>query len=435
MVWALATRQHSVGPELLDEISLSALTHMHSASSFAISILLWGIAKISTLPAQVPGTLEEGELVEASIRQLTWLMPEIRASQDLANALWALATVTPILRRPLSQEALADLSGPWADTALALFTGSDENGAPLIQPQHMSNILWAYAQLRIMVKDGDLLRLGLKEILRKPSAFSVEELVAVVWSAAVLRCPLPEGAAAVLVRCVLDNPSRADPQALCNMCWALAVLGELDQATLCELVGALSHRLSISDAENLTLENATQLLRADEAVSGPRAKVGCTTGEGRVSCLPTSLELRARRLVLSSISDSPTTQSPLLEGVSRALEVLGVPHSVSWRTPDGLLAVDVLVPRQAPHPPLALLVDGPWHFRALPPYEPLGRSELRNRLLAARGYGVLVIPWFDWDAAVSQGRDVGLQFLQAKLQSAGFLVDQRTSKIPEDAVE
>jgi hypothetical protein len=84
--------------------------------------------------------------------------------------------------------------------------------------------------------------------------------------------------------------------------------------------------------------------------------------------------------------------SPLLEGVSRALEVLGVPHSVSWRTPDGLLAVDVLVPRQAPHPPLALLVDGPWHFRALPPYEPLGRSELRNRLLAARGYGVLVIP-------------------------------------------
>jgi hypothetical protein len=36
----------------------------------------------------------------------------------------------------------------------------------------------------------------------------------VVWSAAVLRCPLPEGAAAILVRCVLDNPSRADPQVL-----------------------------------------------------------------------------------------------------------------------------------------------------------------------------------------------------------------------------
>jgi hypothetical protein len=81
--------------------------------------------------------------------QLTWLMPEIRASQDLANALWALATVAPILRRPLSQEALADLSGPWADTALALFTCSDENGAPLIQPQQCPTSLWAYAQLRV----------------------------------------------------------------------------------------------------------------------------------------------------------------------------------------------------------------------------------------------------------------------------------------------
>lgn len=123
--------------------------------------------------------------------------------------------------------------------------------------------------------------------------------------------------------------------------------------------------------------------------------------------------------------------SPLLEGISRSLEVLGVPHSVSWRTPDGLLAVDVLIPRKAPEPPLALLVDGPWHYQALPPYKPLGRSELRNRLLAARGYGVSVIPWFDWDFVSSQGREACLQFLRDKLLPDFPLPDPASGPLPQ----
>jgi hypothetical protein len=81
--------------------------------------------------------------------QLTWLMPKIRASQDIANALWALATLSPTLRRPLSPAALADLSGLWAETAVSLFNELDERGNPLMEPQHLSNILWAYAQLRV----------------------------------------------------------------------------------------------------------------------------------------------------------------------------------------------------------------------------------------------------------------------------------------------
>lgn len=123
--------------------------------------------------------------------------------------------------------------------------------------------------------------------------------------------------------------------------------------------------------------------------------------------------------------------SPLLEGISRSLEVLGVPHSVSWRTPDGLLAVDVLIPRKAPLPPLALLVDGPWHYQALPPYKPLGRSNLRNRLLAGRGYDISVIPWFDWDLVSSEGREACLQFLRDKLKSVYPLPNRASGAQPQ----
>lgn len=65
---------------------------------------------------------------------------------------------------------------------------------------------------QILPGDGELLRLGLQEITRRPAAFSVEQLVAVVWSAAILQWPLPPGAAATLVRHVLDSPSPADTQ-------------------------------------------------------------------------------------------------------------------------------------------------------------------------------------------------------------------------------
>jgi hypothetical protein len=68
--------------------------------------------------------------------------------------------------------------------------------------------------MQILPGDGELLRLGLQETARRPDFFSIKELVTVVWSAAVLRWPLPEGAAARLVHFVLHSPARADMQVL-----------------------------------------------------------------------------------------------------------------------------------------------------------------------------------------------------------------------------
>lgn len=53
MVWAFARMRRVVGPELLDEISAFSLSHLHTASPYDISNLLWGIAKIVALPSQV----------------------------------------------------------------------------------------------------------------------------------------------------------------------------------------------------------------------------------------------------------------------------------------------------------------------------------------------------------------------------------------------
>ncbi len=66
---------------------------------------------------------------------------------------------------------------------------------------------------------------------------------------------------------------------------------------------------------------------------------------------------------------------------------MGIEHTIEAVVEhDGLLGpatVDILI-RPPQGRPIALEVDGPWHFQALPPLRNLGHTALRNRLLEAR---------------------------------------------------
>lgn len=72
--------------------------------------------------------------------------------------------------------------------------------------------------------------------------------------------------------------------------------------------------------------------------------------------------------------------------VSETLEKLGIAHSVEAEISHATLGpatVDILIERPG-QPPMALEVDGPLHFMAVPPYRNLGHTALRNRLLKDR---------------------------------------------------
>jgi hypothetical protein len=55
LVWALARMGRPVDPNLLEGVARTALTQLHAASPYDVSMLLWGLAKLSTLPDQVRG--------------------------------------------------------------------------------------------------------------------------------------------------------------------------------------------------------------------------------------------------------------------------------------------------------------------------------------------------------------------------------------------
>ncbi len=70
------------------------------------------------------------------------------------------------------------------------------------------------------------------------------------------------------------------------------------------------------------------------------------------------------------------------------LDQMGIEHTIEAAIEHAALGpatVDILIRlRGAGARPIALEVDGPWHFTALPPFANLGHTALRNRLLEAR---------------------------------------------------
>jgi hypothetical protein len=72
--------------------------------------------------------------------------------------------------------------------------------------------------------------------------------------------------------------------------------------------------------------------------------------------------------------------------MSKALTAMGIEHAVEAAVEHevlGPVTVDILI-KPPGGAPIAVEVDGPTHFTALPPFRNLGHTVLRNRLLEAR---------------------------------------------------
>ncbi len=84
------------------------------------------------------------------------------------------------------------------------------------------------------------------------------------------------------------------------------------------------------------------------------------------------------------------------------------------RTTSNRHSVDILIRFRGTM--VAMEVDGPMHFTANRPYRRLGRTVLRDRMLAGQGLRVVSIPWFEW--AECKGDQARQEYLLRKLEVA-----------------
>jgi len=96
--------------------------------------------------------------------------------------------------------------------------------------------------------------------------------------------------------------------------------------------------------------------------------------------------------------------------VSESLTRLGVAHQRSFLCTDCEHTIDVAITAGGKR--LAIEVDGPTHFLQQPQHAPNGSTLLRNRLLAAHGWKVVSVPYYEWEFQLDKTHD---EFLRQKL--------------------
>mmetsp|Transcript_3545 Transcript_3545/g.9113 ORF Transcript_3545/g.9113 Transcript_3545/m.9113 type:complete len:161 (+) Transcript_3545:3-485(+) len=118
---------------------------------------------------------------------------------------------------------------------------------------------------------------------------------------------------------------------------------------------------------------------------------------------------KLRRVYISHTS----RPSKLRSDISAVLSEIGWDHDVEYVTEDGLLLDMSQLGSK-----LVIEVDGPWRYMYNPTTDKWvenGLTRLKSRLLEARGWKVLHIPFFEWSPLESHER---APYLEAKLAAA-----------------
>jgi len=177
---------------------------------------------------------------------------------------------------------------------------------------------------------------------------------------------------------------RFNPQDLSNTVGAYATADQFHQALLAECSRVISDSLA-QDPKGLSIENRSQLHQWQLWLSLERG------ADGQQHLLPAS----QRQLCRDAMLDTQMTISELQRSVAAALAAVQHGFEEEHLEPRTGYSLDLALPSSR----IAIEVDGPSHF--LRPDSqgvraPSGTTVLKRRLIAAAGWRVISVPFYDW---------------------------------------
>jgi len=327
-------------------------------------------------------------LLEAMQRQATATAGKFD-SQEVANVLWALAT--------MGVQADQRLLAAMQKQAIATEGGFTAQG--------VSNLLWALATM------GEKADRGLLEAMQRRATatagqFKPQNVANVLWALAVMGEKVDQGLLDALVRRATETVGEFIPQNVANLLWSLAVTGERADPVLIDLLAAriLELRGRFSAIQKRQLHQ--WLLSCD---LGMMSGASLPSGVARVM---QEMGAECRQV----FSEQSTHESRLQQEVAAALRraVSEVDIEEEYRDPRSGYSIDVLVRRRsaAGSTEWAVEVDGPFHF-AQDGRTPSGSTLLKRKQLGQLGYAVVPVPYLEWQVLTSEEAKQG--YLRDKL--------------------
>jgi hypothetical protein len=365
------------------------------ASPQNVSNTLWAVA---TMQQQVPP-----KQLQQLLQRFQQLLPQAKP-QAVSNTLWAVATMQQQVPPGQLQQLLQHF----------------QNVLPQAKPQAVSNTLLACAKLQFMpLQLLSALEQQPQQLQKFLAAATPQHLANTAWACGQLGYSSKQLPGVLLQQAVTLLQSRGNAggftaQALCNLCWSAAVLDSQQCVPLVLQLAAAASQVwgSVVDEEWQQLYQV-HLWLLDSGLPAPGQGLSGVLSQQQLQQCGASWE----QSLAAATAVSKT--SALQRGVFAAAQQLPPdlwqePPALEQVTADGAFSIDIAATTGA-GVRVAIEADGPTHF--IQPGNTLeGATLFRNRALAARGYAVLSIPYWEWDAL--RGADSKQQYLLAKLQAA-----------------
>ena len=429
VLWAAANLQLQLTAAELQQLLGRCAAVLPDAAPQALSNTLWAVAAMGQ---QVPQ-----QQLQRFLGRFAAVLPDA-TPQDVSNTLWAVATMGQQVPQQQLQRlldrfvALLPNSSPqhvsntlWAVATmgqqvpprqLQLVLAAYDKLLPDATPQGVSNVLWACGKfLYVPQQLLQSLQQHPQQLQELITAAGPQELANIAWACGELgyKGQLLPGALLQQVERVLQDGGIGSftSQGMCNLCWSAAVL-DLQQCVpqVLQLAAAASQVFSTASDKGTQQLHQVHLWLLDSQLPTP--------GEGLSGVLtPQQLEQCRGSWEQQQTATAKQEASQLQQSVFAAL--LQLP-SDTWQqqpqpeqpTADKACLIDIAAVT-ASGVKVAIEVEGPQHY-VQPNRTLTGTTQSRNRALAARGYAVVSIPYWDWNEQRSTAQQQ--QYLLAKLQ-------------------
>ncbi|KAK9908644.1 hypothetical protein WJX75_000861 [Coccomyxa subellipsoidea] len=355
MVWGFAVLEYNNNAFMLAVAEYFVMDLSHFATQ-AVSNILWGCAVLN---------FYDQDMFNAAALEIQHRIASFN-DQEISNSLLAFAKMEHVdvsLLRAFEQ----DITRP---QRLREFTS-----------QALSNMAWSFATLRWYPET--VLGAISTELHRRTDYLSVQEISVSVWAMAKLGYH-PGRSLADFGRRIEELVPEFNSQACANTLWGLSVL----QATQLPCFQLLIDRLGGSNVDKVEVLMLHQLF---QSLMLARLEARRQNMADPIRTIPDHIYALIRRVWKETVKH--TLSSRFHIDVSKVLRELNVAHDFEYVTEDGLFSLDIAL--RGPRGPVAIEVDGPYHF-TLNTRQPLGSTLIRRRLLHALGWTVLSVPFYDY---------------------------------------
>ncbi|KAK9864416.1 hypothetical protein WJX84_005546 [Apatococcus fuscideae] len=321
-------------------------------------------------------------------------------ARNLANIVWAFAKMEYDPGQQLLQEVADELATKAASCNPQNVANSEATKKlNKFNAQNIANLIWAFASL---AQSGDkstfidLFDGAAAAAEKQMGSFSPQNAANTIWAFAKLEHPVPS-----LMKAVAGHAEWSikeyQPQSVANLVWALATLqGEPGAGLLQSVAAHFKSNLKEYSPQNLAntvwalatikytnkeLSNSVWALARLGHYDADFMEIVAGEAESRIS------EFSQQNLANTAWAFSKIShfRQSLLDAIAdQAVAIFEM-------TEDRLFSMDISLAREK----VCIEVDGPHHFSANT-LRPSGENLARQRLLRARGWAVVSIPFFKW---------------------------------------